>query len=93
MIGSLGRGIRFGSKSGISAGRDPVNLCLCEPSQWFGGDRHEIFAPNFQLELELRPMLSLSVSNEGGVASFWRNNFPQFGNTNDDDLDLKNYER
>ncbi|KRY55864.1 hypothetical protein T03_5927 [Trichinella britovi] len=88
MIGSLGRGIRFGSKSGISAGRDPVNLCLCEPSQWFGGDRHEIFAPNFQLELELRPM-----SNEGGVASFWRNNFPQFGNTNDDDLDLKNYER
>ncbi|KAL1245023.1 putative saccharopine dehydrogenase [Trichinella spiralis] len=88
MIGSLGRGIRFGSKSGISAGRDPVNLCLCEPSQWFGGDGHEIFAPNFQLELELR-----SMSNEGGVASFWRNNFPQFGNANDDDLDLKNYER
>ncbi|KRY30011.1 hypothetical protein T01_14845 [Trichinella spiralis] len=59
MIGSLGRGIRFGSKSGISAGRDPVNLCLCEPSQWFGGDGHEIFAPNFQLELELRSMFSV----------------------------------
>ncbi|KRZ71737.1 hypothetical protein T10_10288 [Trichinella papuae] len=88
MIGLLGRGLRFGSKSGISAGRDLVkkrciwSACCCEPSQCGA-----VVTTNFRakLQLELFPATSVLAqwlssfpsfrSFEGGVASFWRNSF------------------
>ncbi|KRZ08586.1 hypothetical protein T11_4756 [Trichinella zimbabwensis] len=73
MIGLLGRGLRFGSKSGISAGRDLVkkrciwSACCCEPSQCGA-----VVATNFRakLQLELFPATS--------VLAQWLSSFPSF---------------
>ncbi|KRX90739.1 hypothetical protein T4B_492 [Trichinella pseudospiralis] len=64
MTGLLGRGLRFGSKSGISAGRDLVkkrcifwSACCSEPSQCVVLWWRPIFAPNFNLNFfSLRPV-------------------------------------